>query len=105
MVRQIATMTSLPLPKKGELSDSSSSSSYVDKRRSFLLSWIKIYPWVKIEGTGDNVTVTCKECQKVGLKNDYAKGMKSPGQGWKREYLQHHADHTRHATSVVKTAN
>ena len=42
---------------------------------------------MKIEGIGDNITVTCKECRKAGLKNDYAKGKKCPDKGWKQEYL------------------
>ena len=28
---------------------------------------------MNVKGTGDNVTITCKECQKAGLKSVYAR--------------------------------
>lgn len=81
--------------------------SKLSRKRNFLLSWMKIYSWIITEGSGDDMVVICKQCQKAGLSNDYAKGKKCPGKGWKREYLQRHAesdDHVKHAVATVRTA-
>ena len=89
------------------LSGESVASNPTSRKRNFLLSWTKIYPWVTTKGTGDNMVVVCKLCQKARLGNNYAKGKKCPGKGWKREYLQRHAesdDHVKHAVATVRTA-
>ena len=81
--------------------------SGITKKRTFLFHWTKIYPWLLMEGTGEDITVYCRDCKKAGLTNDFAKGKKTPGKGWKKEYLQRHADsnqHLLHALPTVKTA-
>ena len=77
--------------------DQSSTSPTVSRKHSFLYSWTKIYPWVSVEGTGEDITVFCKDCKRAGLCNDFAVGKKRPGKGWKKEYLQRHADSNQHA--------
>ena len=88
-------------------SDRLSGESVAPRKCNFLLSWTKFYPWVTTEGTGDNMVVVCKLCRKAKLTNDFAEGKKCPKKGWKREYLQRHADsddHVKHAVSTVRTA-
>ena len=57
------------------------------KKRSFVLSWMKIYPWVLVEGDDENMTVYCRQCKKAGLTNEYAVGKKAlPRDGRKSIY-------------------
>ena len=53
--------------------------SGITKKRTFLFHWTKIYPWLLMEGTGEDITVYCRDCKKAGLTNDFAKGKKTPG--------------------------
>ena len=60
-----------------------------------------------MEGTGEDITVYCRDCKRANLSNDFARGKKRPGKGWKKEYLQRHADsnqHLLHALPTIRTA-
>ena len=81
------------------------SSSSAHKRRQFLQQWLTLYPWLTVEGTGEDITVYCQDCKRAKLSNEFAKGKKRPSGGWKKEYLQRHADSnqcTRHAPETAK---
>jgi hypothetical protein len=79
---------------------SSSSSSNAPKRRQFLHQWLTIYPWLIMEGTGENITLYCRDCKQAKLSNEFAKGKTRPSGGWKKEYLQRHCDSNQHRTQA-----
>ena len=83
---------------------SSSGSAGTHKRRQFLQHWLKIYPWLTVEGTGEDITVYCRDCKRAKLSNEFAKGKKRPSSGWKKEYLQRHSDSNRHTRHAPMTA-
>lgn len=98
-----------PSDCESDVSEGSSSSSIAgNKKRQFLQHWLKLYPWLEVEGTGEDITVFCRDCKKAKLTNEFSKGKKRPCSGWKKEYLQRHADsnqHTRHAQVTLQMVN
>ena len=82
---------------------STSSNSARNKRRQLLQHWLQLYLWLEVEGTGEDLTVFGRDCKKAKLSNEFSKGKKRPSSGWKKEYLQRHADsnqHSRHAQKM-----
>ena len=86
-----------------EEQSSSSSTSCVSKKQSFLQHWLKIYPWLLVESTEKDITVFCRDCRRANLSNNFTKGKKQPGKGWKKEYFQRHADSNQHLLRAIPT--
>ena len=77
-------------------SSSAGEASRLSKRHHFMQHWLKLYSWVTIEGSGENLVVYCRDCKRAKLSNDFAHGKKQLPKGWKREYLQRHGDSNQH---------
>ena len=87
-----------------EENETSHTSRYERQQRKFLMRWKLLFPWVDFDGE-ENEKLYCLECRGAGLKNPFAVGKERPLGGWKKEYLQRHAnsnDHTRYA-KIQKT--
>ena len=52
------------------------------KRCRFMHHWLKLYPWIIIEGSGESLVVYCRDCKQAKLSNDFARGKKQPPKGW-----------------------
>ena len=68
--------------------------------KHFMQHWLKLYPWVMIKGSGENLVVYCRDCKRAKLNNDFAHGKKQPS---KEKYLQRHGDSNQHKLQAQPT--
>ena len=47
------------------------------REEEFLDRWLKEFGWLQIRGSGDDLSMVCKDCTKAGKKNAFTSGCKN----------------------------
>ena len=66
------------------------------RHNQFLDKWLKEFGWLQTRGSGDDLSMICKDCTKAGKKNAFTSGCKN----FQRLVLVHHISQVDHKSSA-----
>ena len=66
------------------------------RHNQFLDKWLKEFGWLQTRGSGDDLSMICKDCTKAGKKNAFTSGCKN----FQRSALVRHMSQVDHKSSA-----